>query len=70
MMDGQQQQGETAQHQTTAYAATVDMRQAWPQKVGQDVLQQPTIHVEQGHTLYEELVSWIDDDWQPYGAYG
>ncbi|KAH7161604.1 hypothetical protein EDB81DRAFT_785116 [Dactylonectria macrodidyma] len=47
---------------------TMHMGQSWPQKPATNILQQP-IHVEQGHTLYEELVSWIDDDWQPYGAY-
>ncbi|KPM38004.1 hypothetical protein AK830_g8566 [Neonectria ditissima] len=47
---------------------TMDIGHAWPQKIGSEALQQP-VHVEQGHTLYEELVSWIDDDWQPYGAY-
>lgn len=46
----------------------MEIGQPWPQKVGSEVLQQP-IHIEQGHTLYEEIVSWIDDDWQPYGAY-
>ncbi|KAK7421664.1 hypothetical protein QQX98_002131 [Neonectria punicea] len=51
-----------------AAAETMEMGHPWPQKIGYDALQQP-IHVEQGHTLYEELVSWIDDDWQPYGAY-
>lgn len=55
-------------HAPAMTRAPMEIGQPWPQKVGSEVLQQP-IHIEEGHTLYEEIVSWIDDDWQPYGAY-
>ncbi|KAM5342801.1 hypothetical protein ACJ41O_013767 [Fusarium nematophilum] len=47
---------------------TVDMGQQWPQKVTSEALQQPIL-VEQGHILYDELVSWMDGDWHSYGGY-
>ncbi|KAF4986216.1 hypothetical protein FDECE_16064 [Fusarium decemcellulare] len=46
----------------------VDMAQQWPDKLTSEPLQQPIL-VEQGHILYDELVSWIDGDWQAYGGY-
>ncbi|KAF4974317.1 hypothetical protein FZEAL_8767 [Fusarium zealandicum] len=47
---------------------TVDIGQQWPEKVTLHGLQQPIL-VEQGHILYDELVSWIDGDWQSYSGY-
>lgn len=41
---------------------------SWSQGAGPNMIQQQ-MHVEQGHTLHEELVSWMDGDWQSYGGY-
>lgn len=64
--------GASLPHQTTMYdpigsRATVEAS-PWSQKVTSELLQQPIL-VEQGHVLYDELMSWIDDDWQAYGGY-
>ena len=51
-----------------ANRTTVDMGQSWPDKLASEALQQPIL-VDQGHMLYNELVSWIDVDWQSYNGY-
>lgn len=51
-----------------ANRTTVDMGQSWPDKLTSEALQQPIL-VDQGHMLYNELVSWIDVDWQSYNGY-
>ncbi|CEI68799.1 unnamed protein product [Fusarium venenatum] len=51
-----------------ANRTTVDMGQSWPDKLTSEALQQPIL-VDQGHMLYNELVSWIDVDWQTYNGY-
>lgn len=68
---GEEEEDEEGQEgQVQTGYQVVDMGQAWTNKVEHRGVQQPAIHVEQGHTLYEELVSWMDDDWPTYGAYG
>ncbi|KAJ4270561.1 hypothetical protein NW762_002249 [Fusarium torreyae] len=62
-----------AQQPSTTYdpianRTTVDMGQQWSEKLTSEALQQPAL-VEQGHMLYNELVSWIDVDWQSYNGY-
>lgn len=42
-------------------------RPSWNQ--GDPNISQQQIHVEQGHVLYDELVSWMADDWHSYGGY-
>ncbi|KAJ4138024.1 hypothetical protein NW768_001839 [Fusarium equiseti] len=51
-----------------ANRTTVDMGQSWPDKLASEAMQQPIL-VDQGHMLYNELVSWIDVDWQSYNGY-
>ncbi|OBS21157.1 hypothetical protein FPOA_07495 [Fusarium poae] len=51
-----------------ANRTTVEMGQSWPDKLTSETLQQPIL-VDQGHMLYNELVSWIDVDWQSYNGY-
>ncbi|RGP65972.1 transcription factor [Fusarium longipes] len=51
-----------------ANRTTVDMGQSWPDKLSSEALQQPVL-VDQSHMLYNELVSWIDVDWQSYNGY-
>ncbi|KAG5795270.1 hypothetical protein H9Q69_005681 [Fusarium xylarioides] len=45
-----------------------DMGQQWSDKLTSEALQQPIL-VDQGHILYNELVSWIDVDWQSNNGY-
>ncbi|KAF5025755.1 hypothetical protein F66182_2088 [Fusarium sp. NRRL 66182] len=47
---------------------TVDMGQQWSNKLTSEAIQQPIL-VDQSHILYNELVSWIDVDWQSYNGY-
>lgn len=42
-------------------------RPTWTQ--GDVNISQQQLHVEQGHVLYDELVSWMADDWHSYGGY-
>ncbi|KAF4961827.1 hypothetical protein FSARC_10056 [Fusarium sarcochroum] len=62
-----------AQQPSTTYdpianRTTVDMGQQWSEKLTSEALQQPAL-IEQGHMLYNELVSWIDVDWQSYNGH-
>ncbi|CAM1505744.1 Fc.00g113810.m01.CDS01 [Cosmosporella sp. VM-42] len=42
---------------------------SWAQRTGSQAMPQQ-IHVGEGHALYDELVSWMEDDWQQqYGGY-
>lgn len=41
---------------------------SWLQKIDAEGLPQQ-VHVEQGHVLYDELVSWMDDEWHSYDGY-
>lgn len=63
-----QQSTTTTTYDPIENRTTVDMGQQWPEKMTSEALQQPIL-VEQGHILYDELVSWIDGDWQSYGGY-
>jgi hypothetical protein len=51
-----------------ANRTTVDMGQQWPDKLTSEALQQPIL-IDQGHDLYNELVSWIEVDWQAFNGY-
>lgn len=62
------QQSATTTYDPIENRTTVDMGQQWPEKLTSEALQQPIL-VEQGHILYDELVSWIDGDWQSYSGY-
>ncbi|KAF9772218.1 hypothetical protein IL306_010088 [Fusarium sp. DS 682] len=58
----------TTTYDPIANRTTVDMGQQWSDKLTSEALQQPIL-VDQGHILYNELVSWIDVDWQSYNGY-
>ncbi|RSL99444.1 hypothetical protein CDV31_012165 [Fusarium ambrosium] len=62
------QQSTTTTYDPIENRTTVDMGQQWSEKLTSEALQ-PPILVEQGHILYDELVSWIDGDWQSYSGY-
>ncbi|KIL93639.1 hypothetical protein FAVG1_03622 [Fusarium avenaceum] len=51
-----------------ANRTTVDMGQQWSDKLTSEALQQPIL-IDQGHDLYNELVSWIEVDWQAFNGY-
>ncbi|KAF4986080.1 hypothetical protein FGRMN_10995 [Fusarium graminum] len=51
-----------------ANRTTVDMGQQWSDKLTSEALQQ-SIVIDQGHDLYNELVSWIEVDWQAFNGY-
>ncbi|KAF4426688.1 transcriptional regulatory [Fusarium acutatum] len=53
----------TTTYDPIANRTHVDMGQQWSDKLTSEALQQPIL-VDQGHILYNELVSWIDVDWQ------
>ncbi|KAF5614710.1 translation initiation factor eIF-2B subunit family [Fusarium tjaetaba] len=53
----------TTTYDPIANRSHVDMGQQWSDKLTSEALQQPIL-VDQGHILYNELVSWIDVDWQ------
>ncbi|KAM0439150.1 hypothetical protein ACHAQK_006639 [Fusarium lateritium] len=51
-----------------ANRTTVDIGQQWPDKLTSEAMQQPIL-IDQGHDLYNELVSWIEVDWQAFNGY-
>ncbi|KAF5670239.1 transcriptional regulatory [Fusarium heterosporum] len=51
-----------------ANRTTVDMGQQWSDKLTSEALQQSVV-IDQGHDLYNELVSWIEVDWQAFNGY-
>ncbi|QGI77695.1 hypothetical protein CEK25_004424 [Fusarium fujikuroi] len=58
----------TTTYDPIANRTHVDMGQQWSDKLASEALQQPIL-VDQGHILYNELVSWIDVDWQSNNGY-
>ncbi|RBQ66942.1 hypothetical protein FVER14953_04292 [Fusarium verticillioides] len=58
----------TTTYDPIANRSHVDMGQQWSDKLTSEALQQPIL-VDQGHILYNELVSWIDVDWQSNNGY-
>jgi hypothetical protein len=58
----------TTTYDPIANRTHVDMGQQWSDKLTSEALQQPIL-VDQGHILYNELVSWIDVDWQSNNGY-
>ena len=49
--------------------AGFEEKSSWAQRTCSQAIPQQ-IHVEQGHVLYDELVSWIDDEWpHQYGGH-
>jgi hypothetical protein len=58
----------TTTYDPIANRSHIDMGQQWSDKLTSEALQQPIL-VDQGHILYNELVSWIDVDWQSNNGY-